>query len=137
MAAQPVNPVKRSRQRFGIEFGFWMAAYVGVIWGSRWLLRGPMRQASEGWQIAVALLPIVPVAFVFAATVRFVRGMDEFYRRIYVDSFAIAGGVTALLAVTYGLIENKHFPSLSAWWTYVTFMVAWGIAVFFVERRYR
>jgi hypothetical protein len=96
-----------------------------------------MLHASERWQIVVALLPFIPVVFLFAAVVRLLRGTDELYRRIIVESLAIAGGATALLAVTYGLIESDHFPHLSAWWTYSTFMVAWLIAQFFVRRQYR
>jgi len=114
-----------------------MMAYVAAILVSRWLLRGPMQHVSEGWQIALALLPVIPVFFVFAAIVRVVLGTDELYRRICVDSLALAGGATALIAVTYGLIESDYFPHLSAWWTYMTFMVAWIIASLFVRRRYR
>jgi hypothetical protein len=96
-----------------------------------------MRGVSNSWQLAIALSPLVPVVFVFIATVRCVLGMDEMMRRICVNSLAIAGGATALLSVTYGLIEGDSLPKLSAWWTYTTFMVAWLIASFFVRRRYR
>jgi hypothetical protein len=132
-----VNPVKRATRRYFIEFGVSMAAYVVVIFVSRWLLRGPLQHASDGWQIAIALLPIVPTLFVFAAIVRVLRGIDELSRQVCVDSLAIAGGATALMAVTYGLIEGGRFPYLSAWWTYTTFMTAWLVATFFVRRRYR
>ena len=137
MVANTVNPVKRACRRYILEFGASMTAYVAVVWVRNWLLYRPMHHASERWQIAVALLPFIPVVFVFAAVVRLLRGTDELYRRIIVDSLAIAGGATALLAVTYGLIESDHFPHLSAWWTYSTFMVAWIVAQFFVRRRYR
>jgi len=132
-----VNPVKRVARRYYVEFGLSMAAYVMLMFVSRWLLHGPMQHANEGWQIAIALLPVIAIFFVFAATVRFLLRMDELCRRICVDSLAIAGGATALIAATYGLIESDHFPHLSVWWTYVTFMVAWLVATFFVRRHYR
>ena len=137
MASKVINPMKRVARRYFIEFGVAMAAYVVAIFVSRWLLRGPMQQAGDGWQIAIALTPLVPVLFVFAAVVRVLRRTDELSRQICVDSLAIAGGATALLAVTYGLIEGGRFPHLSAWWTYVTFMAAWLIATFVVRRRYQ
>lgn len=137
MIANPVNPVRRAFRRYLFEFGASMAAYVVVICIRHWLLFGPMREAGEEWRTAVALLPFIPTVFVFAAVVRLLRRTDELYRRICIDSLAIAGGATALLAITYGLIESDQFPHLSAWWTYVTFMMAWLVAQFFVRRQYQ
>ena len=131
------NPVTRATRRYFLEFWISMTAYVAVMWLSRWLLHGRMRGASEAQQIAIALLPVIPTILLFAAIVRLVRRTDEFLRQVCVDSLAIAGGATALLAVTYGLIEGERFPHLSAWWTYVTFMVAWLVASWFVRRRYQ
>jgi hypothetical protein len=137
MVENAINPVRRAVRRYFVEFGISMAAYMATIFFSRWLLRGPMRHADELSQIAVALLPVIPFALVFAAIVRIVLRTDELNRRIYIESLALAGGATALLAVTYGLIEGDRFPHPSAWWTYVTFMIVWLVASFFVRRRYQ
>ncbi len=138
MSDDIVNPTHRAKRRYFIEFGVSMVAYVAVMWLRNWLLVGPPRSAlPDGWQLVIALLPVIPVAFVLAAIVRVVRGTDELYRRITVDSLAIAGGATAFLAATYGFIEGGIFPHLSAWWTYSVFMVAWLVATFFVRRQYR
>lgn len=131
------NPVTTAWRRYSIEFAVAMVGYVAVMLLRNRLLHGPMRNASEPAQLAVALLPIVPTAFVFAAIVKLVRDTDELLRRIAIESLALAGGATALLAVTYGLIEGERLPRLSAWWTYITFMVAWIIAWLFVRRRYQ
>jgi hypothetical protein len=137
MNAKGENPVTQAKRRYYIEFGAAMVAYVIVILVSRTLLHGRLRDASDAWQIGVAVLPIIPTLFVFIAVLRLLRRTDELYRQICVDSLAIAGGVTVLLAITYGLIEGGRVPYLSAWWTYTTFMTAWLIATFFVQRRYR
>ena len=137
MDAKITNPVSRATRRYFVEFSAAMVAYVVVITLSRWLLRGPLQHAGDRWQIAIAVLPVIPVLCLLVAVVRLLRGTDELYRQICVDSLAIAGGATALIAVTYGLIEGDRVPHLSAWWTYVTFMTAWLIATFFVRRRYR
>ena len=137
MNAKSVNPVTRAKRRYFVEFGVAMVAYVIVMMASRTLLHGRLRDASDAWQIAVAVAPIIPTLFVFIAVVRLLRRTDELYRQICVVSLAIAGGVTVLLAITYGLIQGGRFPHLSAWWTYSTFMTAWLIASFFVQRRYR
>jgi hypothetical protein len=137
MLGNTVNPVERVMRRYYVEFAAAMAAYVAVILLRHWLLHGPMRQADARWQLPVALLPLIPTLFVFAAIVRLVRRTDELFRRICIESLALAGGATALAAVTYGLIEGGQLPRLSAWWTYATFMVAWLVAISFVRRQYR
>ena len=137
MLAKSNNPVTRARRRYLIEFGISMAAYVAAMAVSRNLLHGSLRHADRSWQVAVALLPIIPTLLLFAAIIRFIRGVDERLRQIFIDSLAIAGGLTALLAVTCGLIEGDAFPPLSAWWTYSTFMAAWLVVSFFVRRRYQ
>jgi hypothetical protein len=137
METRSINRVTRIYRRYVVEMGIAMAAYCGVMVASRHLLRSSMRDASGGVQIVLAALPVIPVLFLLIAIVRVVRGTDELQRQIYVESLAIAGGMTAMLAVTYGLIESERFPHLSAWWTYSTFMITWLIASFFVRRRYK
>jgi len=133
---QKINPTTQAYRRYTWEFGASMLGYIVVIILSRMLLHS-LTTPPDRWQFAVALLPLIPVIFVFVAIVRLLLATDELQRRVYVNSLAIAGGVTALLAVTYGLIESEQFPPLSAWWTYSVFMISWLIATFFVRRSYR
>jgi hypothetical protein len=131
------NPNTRAMRRYFFELGFSIIAYTAVLYASRWLLVGTLRHATNGWQLAVALTPMIPVIFVFIAIVRCVLGVDELQRRIYVDSLAVAGGATALLLVAYGLIEGDHLPKLSVFWPFAVFMMIWLVASFVVRRRYQ
>jgi hypothetical protein len=88
-------------------------------------------------QIVVALAPVIPIAFLFAAIIRYLSRVDELQRRIVVESLALAGGATALLAVTYGFLEGSLLPRPSAWATYTAFMVAWAVSAFILKRRYQ
>jgi hypothetical protein len=88
-------------------------------------------------KLVFALLPLIPIAFVFAAIVRYMGSIDELQRRIQIESLSLAAGITALLAITYGFLETVGLPHLSAWYTYAAVMVAWIIAQPFVARRYR
>src|SRR4051812_40070941 len=110
MATLPINPVRRTTRRYFIEFAISMSAYVVAICVSRKLLHGPMSTASPSWQCALALLPLVPILLIFAAIVRYMLGVDEMIRRVHVNALALAGGVTALLAAAYGLIEGDFVP---------------------------
>jgi|CZKI01.1.fsa_nt_gi hypothetical protein len=127
------NPTSRAVQRYYWQFGLSMAAYVIVILLSRWM----WHNANGRWQTVVALFPMIPAVFVFASIVRYLLATDELLRRIAVVSLALAGGATALIAVTYGLLEGDGLPRPSAWWTYGVFMVSWIISSYFVRRRHQ
>ncbi len=128
-----INPTVQAYRRYLIEFGIAMAAYVVVISICCWFAH----DLNGGWRIAIVLLPIIPVGFIFASIVRFLFRTDEFIRKATVESLALAGGATALIAATYGLLEAAGFPKQSAWWTYAAFMIGWIIASPFVWRRYK
>jgi multisubunit Na+/H+ antiporter MnhB subunit len=125
------NPTTQARRRYLFEFGIFMAAYVSVC--LVWMFHG----ASGHGRIAIALLAMIPIFFVFAAMVRYVLRTDEFDRKVSVESLALAGGTTALIAAIYGLLEGAGFPKQSAWCTYAVFMIGWIIAKFLVLRRYK
>ena len=128
------NPTTQASRRYHLEFALSMTAYAVVLCASVLLfihLRGV-------WQILVALLPLIPVGFLFAAFVRFLRRTDEFQRQIIVISLALAGGATALLSLTYGILESfRILPHPSAWLTWMTFMFGWAIASVIVRRRFQ
>ncbi len=128
------NPTTAANRRYAIEFALSMLAYVVVLVISITVINYGLPPA---WKLVFALLPIIPIAFVFAAIVRYVGSIDELQRRIHIESLALAAGITALLAVTYGFLETVGLPHLSAWFTYAAVMVAWLIARPFVARRYR
>ena len=111
-----------------------MAAYVVIVLIS---VRAINQGLHDPLRLVFALLPLVPVAFVFAAIVRYMSSIDELQRQITIESLALAAGITALLAITYGFLETVGLPHLSAWFTYAAVMVAWIVAQPFVARRYR
>ncbi|MBV8153837.1 MAG: hypothetical protein JO192_09330 [Candidatus Eremiobacteraeota bacterium] len=110
------------------------AAYVIVLFASvetlKHLSAGPLHYV-------VALLPLVPVALLVPIVVRYLRETDEFERRLQTESLAIAGGVTAMVAVTYGFLEVGGMPHPSAWWTWCVLTISWAIARPIVGRYYR
>lgn len=130
---ETLNPTVHAQRRYYVEFGLAMVAYIGVIYLSRTYFNTVPLQ----WQALVALSPLIPVLLVYAAIIRFILHTDELQRQIIVHSLALAGGATALLAITYGLLEGDILPRPSVWWTYTTFMLCWLIAAFCVRRRYQ
>jgi hypothetical protein len=129
-----INPTTRAVRRYLLEFGLSMTAYAVVLCASIFLFP----HVNGAWRIVAALLPIIPIGLLFAAGVRFLLRTDELERQITIISLAMAGGATALLSVTYGMLEAFRFlPPPSAWLTWTTFMLGWLIASFFVRRRFR
>jgi len=129
------NPSVKALHSYFWWLGLSLIAYaITIIFSRNYLYAHP---GNDPWHAVVALLPIIPVTFAFVAIVRFVRATDEMQRQIIVNSLALAGGATALLAVTYGLLEGDVLPRPSAWTTYTTFMTCWIIAGLFVRRHYR
>ena len=134
-----INPTTRAYHGYVIELGAAMLAYVVLRIVSRAFLGREeiRRHLGDGWQFVLALSPAFPLTCAFVAVVRFLNRMDELMRRITVDSMAIAAGITALLAASYGLVECPVLPHLSAWWTWGTFMGSWLIVSLILNFRYR
>jgi len=128
------NPLRTAGRRYALEFSISMVAYAVILIVSIMAIE---RGLPPALKLVFALLPLIPIVFVFAAVVRYMSSIDELQRRIHIESLALAAGITALLAITYGFLETVGLPHLSAWFTYAAVLVAWLIAQPFVARRYR
>ncbi|MGH8320988.1 MAG: hypothetical protein ACRESI_03430 [Gammaproteobacteria bacterium] len=109
-------------------------AYIAAVYISVRLLP---TYPTGGLHISLALVPLLPLVFIFWAVIRFVTHTDEMLRRLHIDALAISAGATAFLALTYGCLEMAGMPKLSAWWTFMCVDIIWAITVFILKRRYR
>jgi hypothetical protein len=125
-----INPIIKAGRRYFIEMGISTAALIAV--DIFWIIHG----ANGHWRIVIPLLMMIPTACMFASIVRFVLHSDELYRKVLIESLAIAGGATALIAMAYSFLEGVGFPKQHAIWTFLTFMIGFTIAQYFVARRY-
>jgi hypothetical protein len=82
-------------------------------------------------------VPALPVAGIAIAVVRWLKATDEYQRQTAITAMAIAGGLTALITVTYGFLENAGMPRMSVWISYLIFMTIWGIATPIIKRQSR
>ncbi len=127
------NPTVAANRKYVLEIVICMVVYMAVLIPAIWLLN---RGLEGPLKFVVAIAPAVPVFFVFVAVLKYFGRTDEFERRVLLESLGIAGVITALLAATYGFLENAGLPHLSAWWTWATFMGAWLIGRLIVSRYY-
>jgi hypothetical protein len=73
--------------------------------------------------------PMLPFLLIVWVVVRYIRRLDEYQRRLQLESIAIAAGVTAGWTFTYGFLENAGFPLLSMFHVWPVMGFAWAIAV--------
>ena len=127
-------PVAVAHRRYVIQLALAMICYGIVLIISLKLIPS----VTRGWlQVLVAIAPVVPVIFVLASIVRLLSRIDEMQRRIHLEAMALAAGITALLALTFGFLENAGMPRLSGFWTFASISLLWAVFAIILQRRYR
>lgn len=132
-SASSLNPTDRAKRQYRIRFWIAIAVYVAIVFPVSF----QVNHTAGALRIALALTPVLPMIAILIFAIQMMRGIDELERQIHIEALAIAAGVTALLAITYGFLEVAHFPRPSAWFTYAVVMAAWCIATPFVSRKYK
>lgn len=127
--------MNNASKRYIVEFGLAMIiAYPLVLVISIILLN---QYPESSWRVPLALAPVVPPLFGLRAFLRFLGRMDELQRRIQFEAIGFSFGVTLVVAMTAGFLENAGLPRLS-WIFVVPLMIAlWGIGTALATRRYR
>jgi hypothetical protein len=88
-------------------------------------------------RVTVAVLPMIGILIIVAALVRFTLRADEFQRQTILVSAAIAGVACLVVTMTLGLLENAGLPRLPMTLVWIILLLAFGVAMPFVRRRYR
>jgi hypothetical protein len=124
---------RRNVRRYQIELAVAVVAYVGLLF----LSLVCVDRASGALKVVAALLPMVGIAAMMIALVRFTLRMDEFQRQTLIVSGAIAAIACAVATMALGFLENAGVPRISMTWVWPMMAVAFGIALPFVRRRFR
>ncbi|MFT3807891.1 hypothetical protein [Arenimonas sp.] len=114
-----------------------MGVYVGVMLVWRRLLG----MVDAAWlRVVVALLPVLLVAWVMRAFVRYVRDSDEMQRRIELESGAIAALLLSGGYMAAGFLQTAAIIDVSAkvamLWVFPLLSVLYGVVKVFIARRY-
>ena len=125
-------------RRYAREFLPAVAIYLVVLLASAYALR---RVDAAPARAALALLPLVPVAFAARALLRFVRDIDELQRKLQLEAFALAALVLTLGSFALGLLAAAGVvvpPSdLVLLLVLPAFCVLHGLFACLAARRYR
>jgi hypothetical protein len=129
-----INPTTKARRRYLVEAVICVLALAAITM----ILSLIGHNLSKRWIVTIVVSGLIPVVFFFAAFVRYTLRTDELNRKMLLDSYAIAGGVTALIAIMYGSLESMSMlPRPHAIWTFGTFVFCFAIARHFLRRRYK
>lgn len=132
MPAMPTMSAKAAERTYVMEMAIAAAAYVGLLYARKPLLAATSDPALG---IAIKLAPIVPVYLIALAVWRHYRRIDEYARLKLLESLALAGGFTALIATTYIILEDIGLPHLDLLWSMPLFGVSWAAASFLRQGR--
>lgn len=132
---RPLSPDaadRRHRRRVWIG----MCVYVVLILGCIYLIKHAA--PSTPLKVVLALLPTLPVIWLMWSLFEFLTHADELQRRVHLTALSMAAGVTALLSLTYGFLEDfAGLPHIPAWWTFVVIDMVWGATACVLWRRYK
>jgi hypothetical protein len=139
MKSKPELTPEQDKRRFNRQVFLAMSVYLVVLFICIHYLKLAPQNAPPGAQrIVLALLPTLPVIWVMWSLIGLISRMDELHRRVNIEAFAIAAGLTAFLSLTYGFLEDfgglPHFP---AWWWFILIDFVWGGSTCLLLRRYR
>ena len=125
----------RAAKRYVRWFLFWMMLYAVAVLGSsavneRLALAEPVR-------LGLALSPILPALMALREFVIVFRALDEVQARIQSEAMLIAAGVVGFTTFAWGFAEVwMDWPRLPVILVLPALVMAWGVTLPFVSRRY-
>ena len=109
---------------------------IGAVFASGYLLKQqPMGSTNR---LALALLPLPFSLLMLAVYVRLVRQADEFQKKIFLESLAIAWPAAMILGMTFEYLQKAGFAmwmNVGRLWPLMA--ILWVPALFYSYWRYR
>ena len=110
-------------------------ALVASIW---WIRLGIESLPLRG---LVAVLPVLPIAWMMHAALRYLREIDELQRRIETEAIGAASLLVALVYFAGGMLEKAEVIGMDAGvamiWVFPMLCGLYGIAKMVLTRRYQ
>jgi hypothetical protein len=126
------NPFRCFDGRYLLETAVAAAAVVALAFVARGFERGSVPRVAVGVAQGAAF------AFVLARSLLAIRKLDEMLQRIHLVGIAISFGITGAAVSIAGFVGDAgaRVTDLGLW-TWILMLVAWGLAVEVMSRRYR
>lgn len=118
-----------------------MLAYVVVLFASAFVFKKIGPDAQLYLRAGLSLAPVIPIIFVCAALIRFLRDSDELERKIELEAIAFSSLCTGLIFISLGFLAATNIIYLNgamvAIWVFPSLFGLYGVAKYFTSRRYR
>jgi hypothetical protein len=85
----------------------------------------------------IAVLPVLPIGFVFWALIDHVRELDELEQRIHLEAAVFSLAVTGMIFFAMGLIESIGLKTLHIILVLPANILFWGFGQIIARRRYK
>ena len=92
--------------------------------------------AASVWRIPVALLPLPAGAYLSYLEVRRYQNLDEYWQRVHLTALAIAFLGSALVAFTFGFMENAGIARQSGFFYFLVMTMLYVLGLVIARRRY-
>jgi hypothetical protein len=122
-------PISRAPRRYFIEFNAAMVLYIVALVGRKFVLHDvgdPMLRDL------ILVSPILPIILMALAVVRFYRRMDEYHKQQLLEALAFSAGMTAVVAASWGFLEDIGFPHLLLFHAMMVMMLSWAGAALYL-----
>jgi hypothetical protein len=121
----PTNPAGR---RYIKRFVPTMIAYVVALFGAQYLIHSLHPTGAP--LVALAVLPALPIIGVIAVIGLYVvEESDEYLRQRAISGMLVGLALMLGLASAWGFLEEAGVvPHLPAYWAFVIWCAAWGLA---------
>ncbi len=102
-------------------------------------LANRLTDPGPGLRVALAILPVLPLAALAWAILRAIQQLDELQRRIHLDAMCAAFVSGLFVAVIYGQLQHARIglPELNWAYFYPVQLVSWAIGYLIASHRYR
>ena len=87
-------------------------------------------------RFALVLVPLIPGIYATRLISRQLSTMDELQKRIHLEAFGLAFAGTALIALTFGMLDYVGVEQLNGAWYVSIMLFLWGIGQFIAGRKY-
>ena len=92
--------------------------------------------ADSLWRLPVALLPLPGGGYIIYREVRRYQQLDEYWQRVHLTALAIAFLGSALVAFTFGFLENAEIAKQSGFFYFGVMTALYVLGLVIAKRRY-
>jgi hypothetical protein len=128
--------LNEQNKRYRRQMLIWAITYCVVTYASVYTLKNA-GIGHFGLRTLIALLPMLPIAWVVVIILRFIRSLDELQQKIQFEAVVFSAVMTGLLTAAYGFMEGVGYPKLDTIWIMPMLMVLWVGGQVLARRRYQ